>query len=344
VLSTVPSDACSRSAIGTPLEYRLTWYWNHGPSSQGCSGATPSKGSTYPTQAGHLKTHHCSHGSQIVAPADNYANAETYIRDAARQGCKLAVLPEYHLTSWIPDHPSWAESIDHSAGYLAKYQALAKELNIYIQPGTILERRPDGEDGLLNIAYFISNTGEILDSYQKKNLWVTERKHLVSSTHEPHRAFDTPLGRVGLLICWDLAFPEAFRELIMDGAKLIVVSAFWSMKDVSEAAYALNPEGESIFLNSTVPSRAYENTCAVVFVNAGGPRLKGEQTSFAGLSQLAMPHLGSIGKLGRAEAMSIVEMDMDVLHIAEDNYKVREDMQTEGWHYAYTQIREGSKL
>jgi predicted amidohydrolase len=48
-----------------------------------------------------------------------------------------------------------------------------------------------------------------------------ERDHLTSSTHDAHEVFDTPIGKVGLLICWDLAFPEAFRELIANGAKIM---------------------------------------------------------------------------------------------------------------------------
>lgn len=193
---------------------------------------------------------------------------------------------------------------------------------------------------LHNIAYFISSDGEVLGRYQKKNLWHPERRHLVSSAQEPHKAFDTPLGRVGLLICWDMAFPEAFRELISDGAQIICVPTFWSMKDVSDEGYALNPDGEALFLNSTVISRAFENTCAIVFVNAGGPPGKGEKTNFAGLSQIGVPHVGALGKMGRSEGMSIVELDMNVLKIAEDNYKVRKDMKNEGWHYAYTRMRD----
>jgi len=271
---------------------------------------------------------------------DNYARAEACIRDGAAKGCVLAVLPEYHLTSWVPDSPGFRSACAESAPYLKKYQALARELSICIVPGTIIEvAQGDGEDALHNMAYFISSDGAVLGQYQKKNLWIAERHHLVSSAHEPHKAFDTPLGRMGLLICWDLAFPEAFRELIYDGAQIICIPTIWSLKDVSDEGYALNRDGEALFLQGSLTSRAFENTCAVVFVNAGGPSERGEETSFAGMSQLAMPHLGPVGKLGRAEGMSTVELDMDVLRIAEDNYKVREDMKKEGWHYAFTQDR-----
>ncbi|KAI1366879.1 carbon-nitrogen hydrolase [Xylaria arbuscula] len=276
-----------------------------------------------------------------LQPVQNYEKSAAFIRDAATNGCHLAVLPEYHLTSWAPDQLGFKDACADALPYLQRYQNLAKELHICIVPGTIMES--DG-DALQNIAYFISSDGQIAARYQKKNLWHPERRHLVSSAHEPHTAFDTPLGRVGLLICWDLAFPEAFRELIADGAQIICIPTFWTMRDVSDEGYALNPDGEALFLNSTVVARAFENTCAIVFVNAGGPAEKGDDTNFAGLSQVGVPHRGSLGRLGRAEGMSIVDLDLDVLRVAEENYKVREDMQAEGWHYAYTRIRDESKL
>jgi predicted amidohydrolase len=53
-----------------------------------------------------------------------------------------------------------------------------------------------------------------------------ERQHLTSSGRDAHEVFDTPIGKVGLLICWDLAFPEAFRELIAQGAKIVIIPTF----------------------------------------------------------------------------------------------------------------------
>jgi predicted amidohydrolase len=50
-----------------------------------------------------------------------------------------------------------------------------------------------------------------------------ERDHLTGSGRDVHEVFDTPIGKVGMLICWDLAFPEAFRELIANGAKIMYV-------------------------------------------------------------------------------------------------------------------------
>ena len=80
-------------------------------------------------------------------------------------------------------------------------------------------------------------------------------------------------------------------------------------------------------------SRAFENTCAMVFCNAGGPK----EEDYAGLSQVTVPIIGTLGRLGEPEEdMIVVDLDMEVLEEAERNYKVREDLKREDWHYSYT--------
>ncbi|KAL9004754.1 MAG: hypothetical protein Q9188_002438 [Gyalolechia gomerana] len=312
----------------------------------------------------------------------NYAKAAKFIQDAASQGAQLAVLPEYHLTNWVPEDPQFSDLCGQWETYLTKYRDLAKEHNICIVPGTIVERHEDVETKewkLVNVAYFIDNQGEVLGRYQKKNLWHPERPHLTSSTNDPHEMIQTPLGPIGLLICWDLAFPEAFRELITGGAKMIIIPTFCTpychslillptsyllittilaphaltvitqgtLTDSSPYGLSLNPRSEALFLSSILTARAFENTCAVVFVNAGGPSHNSNSSSnsnsnYAGLSRVAVPFLGALGdetKDSSAEGMSIVDVDMRLVEEAEANYRVREDLKREDWWYGYRRGR-----
>lgn len=275
-----------------------------------------------------------------LAPSINFECASEYIRTAAAEGATLAVLPEYHLTGWCPEDPAFSSvAQDMSASYLTKYQALATELQICIVPGTIVTSASQKDDDvenvrLLNVSTFISSDGAVLGTYQKKNLWHPERPHLTSSgIEDPHSVIDTPLGPVGILICWDLAFPEAFRALIRQGAKIIIIPTFWMLTDCSEKGRGRNPRAEVLFLESMLTARAFENTCAVVFVNAGGR----EEDGCCGMSQVAMPFMGKV--LGSfedcEEGMRVVEIDMEILEEAEDNYKVREDLGRSDWHYGY---------
>jgi predicted amidohydrolase len=197
----------------------------------------------------------------------NFKTACDFIRAAALQGSKLAVLPEYHLLNWLPNDEKFKAACSSWKTYLDGYVALAKECKINIVPGTIVELHDAGtkDERLLNVAYFITDAGEIAGKYVKKNLWGSiERLHLTSSSSDPHPVFDTPLGRVGMLICWDLAFPEAFREMIAQGAKMIIIPTFWTLTDCSKAGLAINPVSEGLFLDSMLTARCFENTCGML--------------------------------------------------------------------------------
>ncbi|KJK67396.1 Carbon-nitrogen hydrolase [Aspergillus parasiticus SU-1] len=268
---------------------------------------------------------------------NNHARAKAYIQKASQAGADLAVLPEFHLADFHPTHDATIrQRCKNYSTHLTSYRTLAKECNINIVPGSIAELHTDpttGEEKLLNVTYFIDNTGEIRGRYEKRNLWIPEREFVDrGATDSGHVAFDTPLGKVGLLICWDLAFPEAFRELVIQGAKMVIVPAYWKLDDAGEVGRRWNPESERVFVDAAVVSRAFENTAAVVFCNVGGR----EEEGYAGASQVAVPFLGCVGRVeGPGEGMSVVEVDMGVLDEAEGVYKVREDLGREDWHYGY---------
>lgn len=104
--------------------------------------------------------------------------------------------------------------------------------------------------------------------------------------------------------------------------------------DASPALLAANPNCETLLLESLLTARCFENTCAVVFANAAG---SDEDTDgrFLGLSGVHVPVLGAIGKMGAEEGVLTTEMDLAFVRLAEENYKVREDLGREGWHYGY---------
>ncbi|TQS32760.1 hypothetical protein Golomagni_06917, partial [Golovinomyces magnicellulatus] len=283
-----------------------------------------------------------------LAAEENFAKAESFIRKAASEGAQLAVLPEYHIQSWLPHRESLLPAAQKHKEYLERYCTLAKELKMCIVPGTILEASKDEKDpiGIANVCNFIGPDGKVLGRYQKRNLWHPEKPILTASPEDvPHEAFDTPLGRVGLIVCWDLAFPEASRALVADGAEIIICPSFWLKSDGGDDAADLNPDSEKLFLDTACVMRAFENTAALIYVNAAGaaegdadgvaPGKDKEGREYAGVSQIGMPVIGSRGRLGHGEeAMSIVDVDMNVLKVAEDIYKVREDMAKRQWHYA----------
>ncbi len=264
------------------------------------------------------------------------------------------MLPEYHLQGWVGSRDALVPCAQRSADFLARYRALARELRLCIVPGTLLEDVSDAaadahdEPPLANVAYFIGPDGSVCGRYHKRNLWHPEKPLLRAPAADAaphHTAFDTPLGvRAGMLICWDLSFPEAFRALAADGARLVIVPSFWVARDTDEPVNPVNPRAEQLFLDTMCVARAFENSCAIVYVNCGGAPEAGdggveagydaEGREHAGVSQAAMPMVGAVARLGHArEGMSIAELDLGLLDVAEKAYKPRDDMERRGWKY-----------
>ncbi|KAH6897453.1 carbon-nitrogen hydrolase [Thelonectria olida] len=294
---------------------------------------------------------------QPLDPEYNFSHAAEQIRLSATQGASLAVLPEYHLTGWVPEEPSFALSSEDARRYLQRYQDLAAELRVNICAGTIVSEAPRNSKAvtegsrrtLLNTSHFIDHAGRLVGSYTKTNLWIPERQHLTSSVDyarqdamnerpsNPHRVFDTPLGPVGILVCWDLAFPEAFRQLVLAGAKIIIIPSYWTGFDMCAEGLAYNLECEKLLVQSTLVARAFENTTAVIYCNAAGPSEEG----FFGSSGVVLPIVGTVpGSFedGR-EGTRVLEVDMRTVELAEQNYRVRQDLAREDWHYGYTKGR-----
>jgi predicted amidohydrolase len=76
-------------------------------------------------------------------------------------------------------------------------------------------------------------------------------------------------------------------------------------------------------------ARCFENTCAVIFANVAG------EEQFLGMSRVVLPVVGPVAKMGNEEGVLVAELDMDLVKIAEENYRVRMDLGREGWYYSY---------
>lgn len=242
------------------------------------------------------------------------------------------MLPEYCLSCPSPD--SGRVWYDEDGKYLDRFQQIAKEYRINLVPGTIVESvlAEDGGTILLNTCYFIDRQGAILGKYVKKNLWLPEREYLTKGT-EDHAVVDSPeLGKIGLLVCWDIAFPEAFRALVRLGVTTFIIPAFWLLTDGGPICVRRNPRAEIVFLNHVLPARAIESAATVIFVNCGG-----NSQEYCGMSQVAMPFVGTVDKIDSGmEKLLIVEIDPTLTKDAEEVYKLRQDLASDDWHYGYT--------
>jgi len=164
--------------------------------------------------------------------AGNVEAAERLVRDAARDGAELAVLPEkWSLLAAGETMAELAEPLDGPVVGAAR--SWARELGIHLLAGSVAERVP-GRDLMSNTSLLIDPEGEIAATYRKIHMFDVD----VGGVAYRESAHELPGDRIvaahvgddlvlGLTVCYDLRFPELFRILALSGAGAISVpSAF----------------------------------------------------------------------------------------------------------------------
>ncbi len=201
----------------------------------------------------------------------NLAKAEQRIREAAANGAALVCLPEVfnvgYLGSRIPEMAAMAEKENGIS--LTRMKALAKELGIFILSPILFQT----DEGVENTAFLIDDEGTILGHYSKTHPVGDERTYLHRGTQYP--VFDTKLGKIGIVICYDACFPETVRLLTLNGAEVVLVPAAWRASFYFKEWWDLN-----------LACRALDDLVYVAAVNRCGP--SGEEI-FAGKSQIISP-------------------------------------------------------
>ena len=156
--------------------------------------------------------------------AGNLARIVDAVKAAAAEGARLVVLPELCVTGYVFEDraEAWAlaESIPDSPS-AQTLVALARDLGIYLVSG-FAER--DG-DLLYNSSLLTGPTGYV-GRYRKVHLWDNENT-IFTPGDVGLPVFDTDLGRVGMMICYDAWFPEAFRSLALQGVDVVCLPTNW---------------------------------------------------------------------------------------------------------------------
>ena len=250
----------------------------------------------------------------------NLNRAEQYIAKAATTN-DLIVFPEDFILGPLSGQSAYA---DYNKQYIAHFQMLASKYHIDIVPGSIIE---GDSNGLFNTTYYIDRSGDILGSYRKVNLWLPERSYITPGNNLS--VFDTRLGRVGLIICWDLMFPEVFRSLINQRAEIVICPSYWCYEDAGAKGLLHDPDSEVKLVNALCITRAFENEIILVYANAAGKFIDAENNeTLIGQSQITVPFKGVLKSLNHnQEEMFFQEIDTAILADAEEAYEIRSDLQ-----------------
>lgn len=214
-------------------------------------------------------------------PLKNLERIEAFTAKAKEQGADLVIFPEDAVCGPLAGQTAF---VPYAPQYLARMQALAAHYAVDLVPGTWTV----AENGLLyNQAHYIGADGSLLGWYRKVNLWDTEKIAITPGLGAS--VFPTRFGPVGLIICWDIAFPELFAAMNAQGAQFVISPTYWSFPRASmRSEDKLNDE--ILLIDSLCTTRAFENNILFAYCNAGGI-LEGAvvDTVLSGRSQVTHP-------------------------------------------------------
>lgn len=250
---------------------------------------------------------------------------------------RLFVFPEFAHAA--PVHPTVQElhaklAVEVPNEHVDAYIDFCAANGCWIQTGTFLERDPaHGPDVLFNTTVLVG-PGGIESIYRKVNPWIPWEVHASPHDLDPHGdhfpVADTEIGRIGVAICYDWLFPEAIRQLAMNGAEVINrVSAYmdpWG---------ATPPMDWWTLVNRT---RALENTAYVVACNQGATRKNFPPFSWPG-SSMIVDYDGRIlaqADAGPGERIVVAPIAIDVLRHERRRrlgHDTRNHLRTEAYSY-----------
>ncbi len=221
-------------------------------------------------------------------PAANLERLAMAARRSAAESIDLLIAPELYLTGYnIGDRlRDLAEPADGPAA--KRVAEIAAETGVALLYGYPEAARKK----LYNAALLVDGTGAVRANYRKTHLFGPEEKRLFSPGDE---LVLVELGTLtlGLLICYDVEFPEAVRALVLAGADLIAVPT------ALMRPYENVPE-------QMVPARAFENQVFIAYANRCGQ--EGEVT-YCGMSCIIAPDGKPLIQSGRAEAFLVADVD-----------------------------------
>lgn len=220
----------------------------------------------------------------------NYERAESFIREAAKKGADIIVLPEMWNTGYALE--KLLELADANGERTKQFLgALSKELNVHIVGGSVAIER---EGKFYNTAYTYNKRGELVGEYSKAHLFklMDEHKYLEAGDTMNRFALDD-LQAAGV-ICYDIRFPEWLRSHALDGAKVLFVPAQWPTERIDH-------------WKTLLQARAIENQCFVVAVN----RIANKVQNFNGQSMVIEPWGEIVWTGGETEELAIIDVDFN---------------------------------
>jgi len=272
----------------------------------------------------------------------NYQHNAAIVRASAAQGCELVCFPE--CFSFIGAQPGEAQvaAEELSGPTVARYRSLAKDHGVWLSLGGFQERAPQvqgtEDDRIYNTHIVVDSSGDVVAVYRKIHLFDVPMTGLVESKQAlPGReivACSSPVGRLGLTVCYDLRFPELYQKLtFLHGAQVLLVPSAFAMKT-----------GQAHW-ETLLRCRAIETQCYVLAAaQVGQHNEHGSRRQSWGHSLAVDPWGTVLVDMGVTKGVAVVELDLDVLNTTRGNMPMhlhrRYDLYGDGPHAVATPLEE----
>ncbi|MBB1259594.1 carbon-nitrogen hydrolase family protein [Streptomyces alkaliterrae] len=249
--------------------------------------------------------------------AEALAALESAAARAAEAGARLLVTPELSLTGYALG-PATAELAEEAEGPAAEAVGeIAARHDLAIVYG-YPER--DGE-AVYNSARLIDPAGKPLANYRKTHLFGTFENTAFTPGDEPVVQAELDGVRLGLLVCYDVEFPETVRAHALAGTELLLVPT------ALMRPYEFVPR-------TLIPTRAWESQLYVAYANRQGAE---DDLTFAGLSCLAAPDGTVRARAGTGEDLVLADVDTGLLAASRAENTYLTDLRTDLFHPVHRQ-------
>jgi predicted amidohydrolase len=226
-----------------------------------------------------------------VRPGDVAANASAMqagVEEAVAAGARLCVLPEMWATSFLPQFDD--DVVQQAAAAEAELRELSHGLRL-----VLVGSNAEVVDGAVYNTARVWDCGELRGSYRKIHLFSPNLEHRRHAAGDMPCVVESSLGRLGVMICYDLRFPELARYYFHQGVEVLCVPGQW-------------PEARSQHWRTLLRARAIENQMFVVGCNRTGQepsQRNGEPMAFPGDGRIVDP-IGDVLAAGSGDAGAIV--------------------------------------
>lgn len=230
----------------------------------------------------------------LAKPEENFSHAAKLVKQAMEAQPDVLVLPETWNTGFFPKENLPALCDRDGAQVKQVFGALAAQYQVNIVAGSVSNLR-DGR--VYNTAMVFDRTGACIASYDKTHLFTPMGEDNYYTPGDRLCTFSLDGVKCGLIICYDVRFPELTRSLTLPGLDMLFVVSQW-------------PKVRTFHLRSLTTARAIENQMFLVCCNSCGTA---GQTVYGGNSAIIDPWGETVALAGESEEILTADCDLQIL-------------------------------